>query len=98
MANKKYELTDETIQHGGRTLHRIRALIDIPAIGVSVGDLGGYVESEKNLSHDGGAWVEDDARVYGHGRVYGNAHVSNAWVGGNACVFGEACVYGGQFK
>jgi len=46
----KYELTNETIIHHDHTLHRIRALRDIPRYDVKAGDLGGYIESEANLS------------------------------------------------
>ncbi len=86
---KKYELTDETIQHDGRTLYRIRALVRILSAGVSAGDLGGYVEMEKNLSHAGDCWVGGNARVYGAARVYGDA-----WVHANAELHGHADVYG----
>lgn len=105
--SKKYELTDDTIQHEGSTLHRIRALIDIPVIKVSAGDLGGYVESEKNLSHEGNCWVDmnavvkDRARVEGDAAVEGDAVVKdhalvseNAWVRDNSEVFGDAWVHG----
>ena len=47
---KKYELTGETKEIGGVTLHRIRALIDIPEHYVKAGDLGGWIEAERNLS------------------------------------------------
>jgi hypothetical protein len=52
---RKFELTDETLQlaSGGVTLYRIRALIDIPRHGVKVRDMGGWVESTSNLSHEG---------------------------------------------
>ena len=64
-AKKKYELTDETMVVGGVTLHRIRALVAITAIGVAAGDLGGWIERETNLSLvSGDAWVYGDARVY----------------------------------
>ncbi len=98
---KKYELLpDDTIQHFGRTLYRIRALVSFGAI--AAGTLGGYVESESNLAQvSGDAWVSGDARVYGNAWVYGNALVSgdarvsgNAWVSGNALVSGDAQVYG----
>ena len=99
--NKKYELTDETKEIGGITLHRIRALRNIPRYGVKSGDLGGWIEAESNLSQDGDAWVSDDARVYGNAKVYGNARVcgdawvyGDAWVFGNAWVSGDARVYG----
>ena len=49
--NKKYELTNLTREWNGRTLHRIKALKDFN--GVKAGDLGGFIEKEDNLSHDG---------------------------------------------
>ena len=103
--DKKFELTTDTKIHFGRKLFRIKALISFG--NVKVGDLGGYVESEKNLSQSGDAWVYGDARVYGNAevcgdawvygdaRVYGNAEVcDNAEVYGNAEVCGNAWVCG----
>ena len=58
---KKYILTDETIECLGRTLHRIQAVKDFGTI--SAGTLGGYIESETNLDHTGNARVSDNARV-----------------------------------
>ena len=72
---RKYEFTGETKQWLGRTLHQIRAVAAIASIGVSVGDVGGWIESEKNLSHGGNAWVSGNARVYGDAEVYGDARV-----------------------
>lgn len=94
MANKKYELvTTDTIKEGKATLTRIRALKDFGR--VKVGDLGGYVESEKNLSSDGICWVFDEAKVYGSADVFEDALISyNAKVYGNAEVYGKASVYG----
>lgn len=40
MTNKKYELTKDTINWCGRTLHRIRALRDFG--NVKKEDIGGY--------------------------------------------------------
>ncbi|KDD79329.1 hypothetical protein P9965_11540, partial [Glaesserella parasuis] len=81
---KKYELLkDDTVEHLGRTLYRIKALITFGLVGA--GQLGGYIETEKNLDHSGNAWVYDNARVCGDACVYGNAGVyDNAWVYGNA--------------
>ncbi|MFV0626972.1 MAG: hypothetical protein ACK5N8_06465 [Alphaproteobacteria bacterium] len=46
---------------------------------VKYGDLGGYVESESNLSQEGNSWVGCDsygcAIVFGEAKVYGNAQV-----------------------
>ena len=61
---------------------------------VKAGDVGGFVESEDNLSHDGDCWVYDDAWVCGNARVSGNAWVyDDARVSGNAQVFGKARVF-----
>ena len=54
---KKYELTKESTIVNGVKLFRIKKL--------SNGELGGFVEKEKNLSQLGNAWVFGDARVYG---------------------------------
>ena len=90
---KKYELTDETIDVSGTTLHRIKALKDFG--NVKKGELGGYVESERNLSQEGNCWVCGNAKVCGDAEVCGNAKVyGNAWVFGNAEVYGNAKVYG----
>ena len=99
---KKYELTGEFIEHwSGKKLYRIRALVSFGV--VVAGQLGGFIESEKNLdqSLSGDAWVSGDAEVYGNAWVYGNAEVygdarvyGNAWVSGDARVYGNAEVYG----
>ena len=73
MERKKYELTEECKEHFGRKLYRIKALIDFG--NVKAGDLGGYIESEKNLSHNDNCWVYGNARVYGNAEVFGNARV-----------------------
>jgi len=49
--NKKYKSTGETIQHDGVTLHRIQALRSFGD--VKEGDIGGWIEKESNLWHDG---------------------------------------------
>lgn len=69
MANQKYEITD--IAHEKYPfLHRIRALQDIGKE-VKAGDLGGFVESESNLSFEPGddAWIFNDAIAAGEGCV-----------------------------
>ena len=70
---KKYELTDETIEVYGTALHRIKALKDFG--NVKKGELGGYVESERNLSQEGNCWVCGNAKVCGDAEVCGNARV-----------------------
>ena len=99
MGTKKYRLTGNHIKRGEKILYQIEALKDFGD--VKAGDLGGYIESEENLSLYDNAWVYGDAQVLGNAqvfdnaRVYGNACVfDNARVYGNACVFDNAEVYG----
>jgi len=97
--DKKYGLTNETIEVDGHTLHRIRALKDFG--NVKMGDFGGFIEKEENLSHEGNCWVGNDAKVYGIAKVYDDAKVyenaqvyDGAWVSGSAMVCENAKVYG----
>ena len=96
---KKYEMTEETMVICGETLHRIRALKTFGE--VEAGQLGGWIEKEENLSHEGEAWVGGDARVRENARVEGEACIEGkayvggeAWIGGNAKVEGKAYVEG----
>ena len=61
---KKFELTAEFVTNVfGKKLFRIKALV---AFGdVEKGELGGFIEKEDNLSHDGNAWVSGNAQVSG---------------------------------
>ena len=95
----KYRLTYMVLEtECGLVLHRIRALRDIPEHGVTAGDLGGWIESERNLAQSGDAWVADDASVTGNAQVYGNARVFGAaQVYGNARVYARAYVYGDAY-
>lgn len=58
-----------------RKLFRIKALISFG--NVRVGDVGGYIEKEENLSQSGNAWVSGNAEVFGNARVSGDAEVSS---------------------
>ena len=88
MEQKKYEFTGETMDFFGRTLHRIRSLRAFSDI--NIGDIGGWIEKEENLSHNNNAQVFDDAQVCGEALVGGEARVF-----GNAQVCGRARVCGG---
>ncbi|MFD3272665.1 hypothetical protein ACE3MS_21450 [Paenibacillus dendritiformis] len=87
---KKYEFTGETTTDiaEGATLHRIRALRNFGD--VKAGDLGGWVESERNLSHGGNCWVYDDSAVFGRASVLGYASIRNG-----SMVYDDALVDGG---
>ena len=90
---KKYELTDDSITFMGHKLFRIRAIRSFS--GVNVGDLGGYIEKEANLSHDDNAWVSGDAYISDDARIYDDARISgNARIYGNACIYDDARISG----
>lgn len=72
--DKKYEiLKDQAITMNGSTIYRIKALRNFGD--VKAGDIGGFIEKEENLSHDGPCWVYGDAMVYHNAKVRENAIV-----------------------
>ena len=95
---KKFEVVKtDSIVFNGKTLYRIRALrsFNTPDGGIVFkGDLGGFVESENNLSQEGACWIFDNAKVYDDAKVYGYAQVfGKAQVQGSAEVDGCAQVF-----
>ena len=75
---KKYEILKDTEKvFLGRKVYRIKALKDFSDI--KKGDIGGYVESEKNLSQEGDCWIYgkavacDNSEVCDNAVVYGNS-------------------------
>ncbi|WP_281713783.1 hypothetical protein [Anaerotignum lactatifermentans] len=87
----KYELTSHFIAFTDRKIFRIKAVRSFGNI--EKGTIGGYVESEKNLSHEGNCWVSDDAAVFEDAIVRENAVVSgNSWIRGHAIISGNASV------
>ena len=83
--DKKYELIESNI----KGLYRVKALKDFGH--VKKGDIGGYVQSEDNLSHEGYCWVHGNAIIYDNARIYGNAQISEcAVIDGNARIYGNA--------
>lgn len=95
---KKYEFIDDGEYIDGHFLTRIRALRDFDD--VKKGNLGGCIEKEDNLSHDGNCWVYNKARVFQNARVFGNAKVKSFFVDvyGNAQIYGNAIFEGMTLK
>lgn len=97
---KKYKLTRETTTlSNGKVLHRIVALRSFN--GIHAGDLGGFVESEDNLSHIGNCWIFNDAMAYDNSRVgqdarlYGKAKIyESAMITGYATLYDYARAFG----
>lgn len=84
-------------------LYRIQALKTFTKPGgynpvVHVGELGGYVESEDNLSQEGNCWLFDKARVKDGGKVLDDAIVyDKCLVSKNSIVRGRSVVGGHCF-
>lgn len=104
-----YELTHYSkINEYGVRVYRVRATKDLQISRnrfVSEGALGGWIEKEWNLQS--GAWVFDDAMVFGNAClkhfataynravIYEEAEVSGAKISDDAVVSGEANIFGG---
>lgn len=89
----KYEIT--RIAHPKFPwMHRIRALRNVRE-DVRAGDLGGFVQSERNLSQEGTCWIADNAIAAEEACVSGHSLLSdNAWACGHATIFDRAIVSG----
>ena len=88
---EKYKFTEEKMFYNGRVLKRIIRIED--------NLVGGWIESEKNLSQSGKCFVYGNAKVYGNATIHGNAEVyDNAKVLGNAIVCGEDEIENGHIQ
>lgn len=99
MSQKKYEITE--ITHPKYPwLHRIRARCQVNEQ-VGPGALGGYVQTEDNLSQDGTCWIYDqaicceEAMVEDDGRMFDGAVArGSALISGDARMFERAVAEG----
>ena len=86
MENKKYVLTNITMDFMGRTLYRIKALKDFADI--KAGELGGWVQTEDNLSQEGNCWIYDNGKCMDNARIYTNSIMcDNSLMYGNSMMF-----------
>lgn len=87
--DKKYELIPSDIEG----LFRIKALKDFG--NVKKGDIGGYIQTENNLSQLGDCWIYDNAKIYNNAVIRDNARVcDNARIWGNSKILNYSQVYG----
>ena len=88
----KYEITDEVHPHYPN-LRRIRALKSFND--VTVGELGGYVETPNNLSQEGNCWLHDSSRMHDNSHMYGNSCMhDNSHMHDNSCMYGNSRMHG----
>lgn len=89
----------------GKIVHRIKALNDIKnrngIVIVKKDEIGGYVETEHNLSQEGSCWIFDDAIVCDHANLSGDSRIFDEAVmhghssaSGFSTISGYACICG----
>lgn len=98
MKIKKYELLDDSYYLGTKKVYKIRALrsfMAYPDICVKKGDIGGFVENEKNLSQEGICWIFEGSAVIENAGIYDMASINgNSLIAGDAKIKGHAIVKG----
>lgn len=92
--SKKYDYTGKTTALvTGYQAHQIVALKDIPKHGVRAGDLGGWIQHERNLTHLDDCWVGEGCVVHGSAKIRSHALVAGlSEIGGSTLVMGNARV------
>jgi len=98
-SEKKYELTNEkmTTPFLGKSyqVSQVRALKDFEtATGVKVrkGALGGWVESEKNLSQEGDCWIDTVLAVLGDASIRDSVYLVNSTIADESMLSGQIYV------
>lgn len=88
---KKYRLLPKNhIDLLGCRLYQIEAVRDFDHI--KKGTLGGYIQSEENLSHEGNCWIDVESRVLDHARVQDDAAIRSSIISLNAVIKGTSGV------
>jgi len=99
---KKYEFTGETkkVKHvdGSEiTLRQIRSVrnFENEAVQTLIDDrtLGGWIQDESNLSHEGTCWLDTTSQAYGQSIIAGNAYVQASILCDEAIVEDDTYVY-----
>lgn len=85
-----YDSEDESEMEEEYRLYRIQALRDFGD--VKKGDLGGYIQTQKNLSHSGNCWIYDKAIAGDDSKVKDNAKVMDGAIVSGAAVVSKNAV------
>lgn len=88
--NLYYDSENESEMEEEYRLYRIQALRDFGD--VKKGDLGGYIQTEKNLSHSGNCWIYDKAIAGDDSKVKDNAKVMDGAIVRGAAVVSKNAV------
>lgn len=94
---KKYEiLKNEKIDGEDHNLYRIKALKDMSLSKVKKGDIGGFIESESNLSHEGECWIYDDSQVFGKSEIKDNVRIKDRSKIKDSIIIGSSLIIAAQ--
>lgn len=85
-----YDSEDESEMEEEYRLYRIQSLRDFGD--VKKGDLGGYIQTQKNLSHSGNCWIYDKAIAGDDSKVKDNAKVMDGAIVRGAAVVSKNAV------
>lgn len=88
------------IQQNGENivLRQIQAKRDIPNVDVQVGTIGGWIQSEECLSHDGDCWIDHTSKVFNRTTVIDDAQIRDSSIQGNHVIGGSSILQGCEFK
>jgi len=87
----KYEILEQAHQlPDGRKVYRIKAVRDFG--NVKKGEIGGFVEADDNLSHDGLCWIANDAMALGRSRISGDALLRDRARIGDRVMLTDHCI------
>ena len=75
---KKYSFTGISMIYKGHILNQIQALVDIPDRGIKANDLGGWLESDKNMSQEGTCWATGETKVMDRALICDDAFVKDS--------------------
>jgi hypothetical protein len=82
---KKFKLTKTFKIENGVKLFQVQSLKDFSNI--KKGELGGWVEKEKNLSQEGNCWIYDNARIYDNAWKKSPPYIKGTKFSANVCKY-----------
>jgi len=92
MDNVKYRLIQDSNYINLYRIQAMRRILCSDGIVVNIGDYGGLIESEANLSHEGECWIRDNAKVFGKSIIQNNALITENASVENSKIYDDAII------